>query len=174
MKIAPRSIVLIGFMGTGKSSVARELARRQGWPHFDTDEMVTEALEMPVAEIFARLGEERFRTEESAILTKLDPALRSVIAAGGGTILRPQNVKRLRQLGTTVCLTADLPTLLHRLADRSDRPLLPTENRAAKIEALLREREPLYEQAADLIIDTSSLTPDEIIEAIRKSLGLAG
>ena len=161
-------------MGSGKSSVARELARRQEWPLFDTDEMISEAMRMPVAEIFSQLGEERFRAEESGVLATLEPRSPSVIAVGGGAILRPQNLKRLRELGTIVYLKADLPSLLHRLVDQSDRPLLQTESRGAKIEALLRKREPLYEQAADFTVESSSLTPDEVAERIHKTLGLAG
>ena len=160
-------------MGTGKSSVGRCLARAQGWPHFDTDEMIESALEMSIPELFATLGEERFRDEETRALEQLDATQRAIVIAGGGAVLRSQNIRRLRELGTVVCLTADLATLSARLANRYDRPLLPVKNRAAQIEALLRERAPLYEQAADLNVDTSSLTHDEVAESIRKSLGLA-
>jgi shikimate kinase len=161
-------------MGTGKSSVGRRLARAQSWPHFDTDEMIESALGMSIREIFATLGEERFREEETGVLERLDATQRVIIVAGGGAVLRSQNIRRMRELGIVVCLTADLATLCARLADRHDRPLLPEKNRAAQIEALLRERGPLYQLAADLILDTSSLTYDEVAESIRRSLGLAG
>ena len=108
---ANRSIVLIGFMGTGKSAVGRLLASQKGWPRFDTDEMIATAFKMPISEIFARLGEERFREEETALLEKLEVVQPSIIVTGGGAVMRPKNVTRLRELGRVVCLTADPPTL---------------------------------------------------------------
>lgn len=170
---ADQSIVLIGFMGTGKSSVGRRLARVRRCPRFDTDAIVARQLDMPIMEIFTVFGEERFRDEESAALEKLDAPRPSIIVTGGGTVLRPRNIVRLRELGTVVRLTADLFTLRKRLARRSDRPLLQTENPAETIELLLREREPFYQCAADLTIDTSSLTHDEVAASIRQSLALS-
>ena len=159
-------------MGTGKSSVGRRLARLQHWPSFDTDAIVARELGMPIMEIFTVLGEERFREEESALLEKLDATRPSIIVTGGGTVLRPPNISRLRELGTVVWLTANLATLRRRLARRSDRPLLQTENRAETIELLLRERQPFYRSAADFTIDTSSLTHDEVAASIRQSIAL--
>jgi shikimate kinase len=170
MHSAKRSIVLIGFMGTGKSSVGRSLARAQRWPRYDTDQMI--ALALPIRAIFSELGEERFREEETAVLQRLEPREPSIIVAGGGAILRQRNVVRMRELGTLVCLTASFSVLEKRLARRTDRPLLQGDNLAARIELLLRERQALYEEAADLMIDTSDLTHDEVTERIRKSLGL--
>jgi shikimate kinase len=169
----PRSIVLIGFMGTGKSSVGRRLAHATGYLRFDTDQMIATALGMSITKIFAKLGEEEFREEESTVLEKLDARQPSIIVTGGGVVLRPKNVTRLHELGTVVCLTANLPTLLERLARRSHRPLLETENRAATVQTLLRERQPLYEQAADFTVDTSSLSHDQVAQSIQDSLALA-
>lgn len=159
-------------MGTGKSSVGRRLAQTQDWPLFDTDAMIASAVGMPIMEIFARLGEERFREEESALLQNLDPRDRSIIVTGGGAVLRPRNVVRLRELGTVVCLTADLATLHQRLAQRADRPLLQTENPAETIEILLRARAPFYQEAADFTFDTSSLSDRQVTESIRQTLAL--
>jgi len=174
MHSANRSIVLIGFMGTGKSSVGRRLARTIGCPRFDTDQMIATALGMSITKIFDRLGEERFREEEAAVLEKLDAAQPSIIVTGGGVVLRAKNVERLRELGTVVCLTADLPTLLKRLARRSHRPLLQTENRVETVQTLLREREPFYRQAADFTVDTSALSHDQVAQSIQESLALSG
>ena len=160
-------------MGTGKSSIGRRLARATGYPRFDTDQMIATALGMSITKIFARLGEEQFREEESLVLEKLDARQPSIIVTGGGVVLRPENVVRLHELGTVVCLTADLPTLLERLARRSHRPLLETENRAETVKTLLREREPLYKQAADLMVDTSSLSHDKVAQSIQNSLALS-
>jgi shikimate kinase len=170
MQNGKRSIVLIGFMGTGKSSVGRQLAAAIGCPRLDTDQMIATALGMPITKIFARLGEERFREEESKILEKLDPVEQSIIVTGGGVVLRPRNVARLHELGTIICLTADLPTLLERLGRQSHRPVLQTENPSTTVQTLLREREPLYRQAADFTIDTSSLSHGQVVQAIQDSL----
>jgi shikimate kinase len=174
MNAAHRSIVLIGFMGTGKSSVGRRLADATGWPRYDIDAMIATALGMRISDIFSHLGQERFRAEETAILEKLETRVRSIIVTGGGAILRPENVARLRELGTVVCLTADLDTLLERLGRRSNRPLLQTENPAETVEKLLQEREPLYQEAADLTIDTTALSHDEVARSIQESLALSG
>jgi len=173
VRAADRSIVLIGFMGTGKSSVGRRLASLTGWPRFDTDQMIATALGMSITKIFARLGEEEFREQESRALNQLDSRQLSIIVTGGGVVLRPRNVARLHELGTVICLTANLATLVKRLARRSHRPLLETQNRAETIQTLLRERQPLYEQAADITIDTTSLTHDEVAQSIQDSLALA-
>jgi shikimate kinase len=167
-----RSIVLIGFMGTGKSSVGRRLADTTGWPRYDTDAMIATALGMRITDIFSRLGQERFRAEEAAILDKLDADERAIIVTGGGAILRSENVARLKALGTVVCLTADLATLLERLGRRSNRPLLQTENPAETVEKLLQEREPLYQEAADLTINTTALSHDQVARSIQESLAL--
>jgi shikimate kinase/3-dehydroquinate synthase len=170
---ANRSIVLIGFMGTGKSAVGRLLASQEGWPRFDTDEMIATALKMRIGEIFTRLGAEQFREEEAAVLEKLEVAQPSIIVTGGGAVMRPGNVARLRELGNVVCLTADSPTLLKRLGRRANRPLLQTENPAATMQALLREREPFYQEAADFTVDTSSLSHDQVAQSIRDVLALS-
>ena len=153
-------------MGTGKSSVGRRLATNRGWPRLDTDALIATALGMRISEIFERLGQERFREEESKILETIDPSQAAVIITGGGAILRPQNTARLHELGTVVCLTAEIPTLLERLGRRSDRPLLQTEDPKATIENLLRERAPLYEAAADFTVDTTGLSHDEVAQRI--------
>lgn len=144
-----------------------------GWPRFDTDQMIATALGMSITKIFARLGEEEFREEESRALENLDSKQLSIIVTGGGVVLRPKNVARLHELGTIFLLTADLSTLVKRLARRSHRPLLQTENRTETIQTLLRERQPLYEQAADITINTTSLTHDQVAQSIQDCLALA-
>ena len=138
MQAAARSIVLIGFMGTGKSSVGRRLGLHLGWPCHDTDEMIAASFGMAIERIFAELGEESFRNAESAVLRELQPLQPSIIVTGGGAVLRPENLRRLQELGTVVCLTADLATLGDRLEREPGRPLLRGENPAQTIEGLLR------------------------------------
>ena len=168
-----RSIVLTGFMGTGKSEIGRLLARRLEWKRFDTDSMIEEVFRMPIAEIFSQFGEARFRGEESAILRRITVEQPSVIVTGGGAILRPENVTRMRELGTLICLTANLTTLEERLAHRNDRPLLLRDHRAQMISNLLQEREPHYRTAADLTFDTSGRSPEEVATQILEALALS-
>ncbi len=173
MNQSARSIVLIGFMGTGKSSVGRLLAQQLDWPLFDIDTMIERKLKMSIAEIFSTLGEEHFRDEESDILQRLMPTRASIIVTGGGMALRESNVVRLRELGTMVCLTSDSIDLQKRLLDQSDRPLLEVEDPGWAIEQLLEKRAPLYRAAADLTIDTSSLSPNQVANSILDALALA-
>lgn len=165
-----QSIVLIGFMGAGKSSAGKALARRTGLPRFDTDEIVSTRFGLPVTEIFARFGEEEFRDAETEALGQLSGATPAIIVTGGGIVLRPENVKMLRALGRVVSLDADEETLFRRISRRATRPLLQTENPRATLVELLRVREPLYREAADVRLDTSRLTHDEVTDAILKSI----
>jgi shikimate kinase len=166
-----QSIVLIGFMGTGKSSAGRALARKTGFPCFDTDEIVSTRFGFPVTEIFARFGEEKFRDAETEALGQLSDAAPAIIVTGGGIVLRPENVKMLGKLGRVVSLEADDETLFRRISRRTTRPLLQTENPRATLVELLRVRGPLYREAADVRLDTSRLTHDEVADAILTSIG---
>lgn len=165
-----QSIVLIGFMGAGKSSTGRALSRKTGLPRFDTDEMVSARFGLPVMEIFARFGEETFRAAETETLGQLANKGPAVIVTGGGIVLRPENVKMLRELGTVVSLEADEETLFGRISRRATRPLLQTENPRATMAELWRIREPLYGAAADVRLDTSRLTHDEVADAVLKKM----
>ena len=128
---------------------------------------------MRIIENFVRLGQERFREEESSVLQKIDGAQPAVIVTGGGAILRSENRSRLHELGMVVCLTADLPTLIERLGQRSDRPLLETEDPAATVESLLGERATLYQEAADFTIDTTGLSHDQVAQKIEDCIARA-
>jgi shikimate kinase len=161
-----RAIVLIGFMGSGKSSAGRILERRTGWPRFDTDELVAARFGRAVSEIFAKFGEDTFRDAESEVVGQLSAATPAVIVTGGGVVLRASNVELLRRVGTLVHLEADEETLFRRVSRRTTRPLLQTENPRATLVELLRVRVPLYREAADVQVDTSRLTHDEVAEAV--------
>ncbi|MEY2518567.1 MAG: shikimate kinase [Verrucomicrobiota bacterium] len=165
-----QSIVLIGFMGAGKSSTGRALGGKTGLPRFDTDEMVSTRFALPVSEIFARFGEEKFREAETEALRQLANKRPAIIVTGGGIVLRPENVKLLRELGTLVCLEADEETLFRRISRRATRPLLQTENPRATMAELWRIREPLYRDAADVRLDTSRLTHDEVADAVLRKI----
>jgi len=166
-----QSIVLIGFMGAGKSSTGKALAQKTGLPRFDTDELVSTQFGLPVTEIFAQFGEKEFRNAETEALGQLPKAAAAIIVTGGGIVLRPENVEMLRELGMVVSLEADEQTLFRRISRRATRPLLQTENPHATMVELLRIRQPLYHAAADVRLDTSRLTHDEVADAILQSIG---
>jgi shikimate kinase len=165
-----QSIVLIGFMGAGKSSTGKALARKTGLACLDTDEIVSARFGLSVTEIFTRLGEEEFRNAETEALRQLAGTVSAIIVTGGGIVLRPENVRMLRDLGTVVSLEADEETLFGRISKRATRPLLRTENPRATMVELLRVRDPLYHAAADVRVDTSRLTHDEAADAILKRI----
>jgi shikimate kinase len=167
---AAKSIVLIGMMGAGKSSVGRSLQRQTGLARLDTDEMLATRFGIPIAEIFATVGEQKFRDAETETLRKLAPDRPTIIVTGGGIVLRTENLDLLKKVGTIVWLTADEAILFERASRRNDRPLLQKENPRAVFAELFRQRDPLYAAAADLRIDTSAKNHDEVADAILAKL----
>src|SRR4051794_32090561 len=136
----PRSIVLIGMMGAGKSSVGRCLQRKTGLQIFDIDELVSAKAGCPIPEIFAKHGEPHFRELESEALDQVSTAEPAIIVTGGGVILREKNVARLQELGLVVWLAADESVLFARAGRRGNRPLLQTNDPKATIAELSRVR----------------------------------
>ena len=163
---APRSIVLVGMMGAGKSSVGRCLERRTGLRRFDTDEIVSERLGKSVSEIFAKLGEEQFRRAETEALASLTPAQPVIIVTGGGVVLREENIQHLKRLGTVVWLDAEEEILFERATRRGNRPLLKTNNPRDTLANIRSQRELLYAQASDVRVDTSRSSHEEVAERI--------
>ena len=153
-------------MGAGKSSVGRCLQRRTGLARVDTDETLTTEFGMPIAQIFETHGEDKFRNAETDVLRKLAPNRPVIVVTGGGIVLRSENVDLLKQLGTVVWLTADETTLFERASRRNDRPLLQKENPRKVFSTLFKAREPLYAAAADLRVDTSGMSHDQVAETI--------
>jgi len=164
------AIVLVGFMGAGKSSVGRTLARMTGLPRFDTDELVGARFGLTIAEIFEKHGEEKFREAETEALRGLSGMGASVIVTGGGMVLRPENRELLRELGTVIHLSANEETLFARISRRPTRPLLRTENPRQTVSELRAIRSPLYREIADTEVDTSSLSHDEVARRILESI----
>ena len=164
----PKNIVLIGFMGCGKSTVGRELQQRLGYPLVDMDQWIEEQAGRTISEIFASDGEPAFRDMETALLKDLnDPdAPRRIISTGGGVIGRPGNRPLLKQLGYVVWLRAPVKTILERTGKNRSRPLLLTDDPAAKVETLLLERTPLYQETAHLTLDTAGLSSSEVATGI--------
>lgn len=167
-------VALVGLSGAGKSRVAHELATRHGWQHYDTDGMIIAQQGMPVAEVFRTQGEVVFRTMET---TMLDVALaaatpQTVIATGGGIVLKAVNRGYLQQRAYTVWLDAPVDVLLARLrAHDEDRPLLAGDDPRARLSTLRDERLALYQQVADLIIDTAHLDAPAVAARIIQAHG---
>lgn len=172
MRQCGEGIVLIGFMGSGKSAVGRTLAERLGLPRVDTDELVQKQFNLEIPEIFKRFGEDGFRDAENAILEALSPSGRTVLVTGGGSIMRRENVELLRRLGVIVHLFADEAVLFARVLRQNNRPLLRTPNPRATLRELCAVRAPLYRNAADLEFDTSHRSVNEIAELIIQELGM--
>jgi shikimate kinase len=164
------NLILIGFMGTGKSTLGKLLQSRLGYRLVDTDALIVERAGMPITEIFAQEGEAVFRDRESAALKSLLGQQGLVIATGGGIILREGNRMLLRQLGFVVALTAEEAVILERVSRNQKRPLLQTENPRETIARLLAARAPLYAAAAHAVIDTSHKPHASVVEEIVAAL----
>ena len=160
------NIVLIGFMGSGKSSIGRLIAGRLGFQYVDTDALLVQRTGREIPEIFRREGEEHFRDLETAVLESLTPLQRCVIATGGGVVLRERNRELLRELGFVVLLTASEDVIFERVSRNARRPLLQTPNPRATVAALLAARQPAYAAAAQWTIDNSALTHAETAQAV--------
>jgi shikimate kinase len=158
------SVILTGFMGTGKTTIGRQLAPRLGKPLVDTDQQIEQLEGRSIASIFATEGEGYFRAVERRVLAEA-VQMDAVVATGGGTIADPENLKCMRAAGPVICLTADLDVILERTAAGSGRPLLGDTERRARVGELLRQRAAAYAQA-DVTIDTSHRAIDAILDDI--------
>lgn len=159
-------ILLIGMMGSGKTSVGRQLAARLGWAQIDSDQQVEQATGRTVAEIFATDGEAAFRRQErEALAGALAREVPAVVSVAGGAVLDPDNRRAIAGAGTVVWLRAGLDTLTRRVGDGTTRPLLAGDP-AGVLARLLPEREPLYAGLADLVLDVDGRQPDELVAVI--------
>ena len=152
-------------MATGKSSVGKKLAELLNREFVDLDSAIEAAEGVSIPRIFAERGEPAFRELESRMVERMMNRTGLVVSTGGGTVVNPHNLANLKSCGVVVALTADIQTILRRAGSGDDRPLLQTEDREARIRALLHEREPFYAQA-DICLDTSSLTIEEAARQI--------
>ena len=163
------NIFLIGPMGAGKSTIGRRLAKKLNLRFFDSDQTIVNRTGVRIALIFEIEGEEGFRRRESDVIEELTGQSDIVLATGGGVVLNPVNRKNLAERGLVVYLRAGIKQLLKRTIRDNKRPLLKTDNPREKMEELLKTRSPLYEQIADLIVDTDSRQPvSQVIDEICK------
>lgn len=161
------NIALIGFMGAGKTAVGRRLAEKLGKGLIETDKLIEKKAGKSIPDIFSQDGEAVFRQLEVEVIGEVSGNKNQVIACGGGVVLNRQNVDCLKEGAVVVYLTAPPEVVLQRvLADTSVRPLLKSRDKAQTIRRLMKCRKPLYEQAADITIDTSEMDIDEVAEHI--------
>ena len=162
------NILLTGFMGAGKTTVGKKLAKRLGYFFIDTDREIEKEQGCSITEIFKYGGEECFRDLETDILQKLQTKQNLVIATGGGMVLRNENRSLMQSLGTRVYLKVELQELMRRLKKDEKRPLLQKPKPEEHILEMLQQRKSIYEEA-ECIIDTTDLSPHQMVtEIIRK------
>lgn len=165
------SIILTGFMGTGKTAVGRLLATRLGRPFVDTDALIEGREGLAVSDIFARKGEQYFRGVERRVVEEVCGGEEgAVVATGGGAISDEGNWRRMRQSGVIVCLTASPQAILARVGERGERPLLQGGEPMERIQSLLSQRAEAYARA-DITIDTSALSVEEVVDELLRSVG---
>jgi shikimate kinase len=161
--LSGRSLVLVGMMGAGKSTIGRRLATRLAMPFVDADTEIELAAGMTIPEIFETHGEPHFRDGEARVIARLLSGGPIVLATGGGAMLREETRARIRERAISIWLKADADVILRRVKRRADRPLLQTADPAATIERLIAEREPVY-QLADITISSRDVPHEKVVD----------
>ena len=159
-----KNIVLIGFMGTGKSEVGRRLAKALGWRFLDTDRLIERESGLRIPSIFDKYGEDTFRKMERTVIEKLAGERKVVVATGGGAVMDPANLRNLRSNGVIVCLKASPADILSRVSG-SDRPLLKGKNPRRRVLELLASRQAQYARA-DFTVETTGRTPERVSKRV--------
>lgn len=165
------NIVLIGFMGSGKSSVGHYLAKILGMQYINTDDIIEQREGMKISEIFKKNGEKYFRKKEKEVIANVSNLKACVIATGGGIVLNWENVEALKKGGKIFFLKASPEVIYERIKDDKTRPLLNVDDPPSAIKRILKARMPLYRSAADYTIDTTRLSIDEVAEKIKNKKG---
>lgn len=172
-----KNIVLVGFMGTGKTTIAAKLAARLKMKYVSTDSLIEKREKRTINEIFSDSGEEYFRNTEMDVVREVSGLTDSVIDAGGGAVLSGENMANLKSGGIVICLTADTDVIMERTKKYKHRPLLNVEDPKRKIRDLMAKRESFYAKA-DFCVDTGKLTVrqtlDEIVGFVRNKDGYKG
>lgn len=160
------NIILIGFMGSGKSAVGHWLAKELGMNFLDTDELIEQTEGRKIPDIFKQDGEEYFRGVETEVLKTLQDYDNFVLSTGGGMVLRDENAALLKSMGSVILLWAEPEVVYERIKNETHRPLLQVPDPKAEISRILDYRRPFYDRAADVTIDTSKLDPDRVAKEI--------
>ena len=170
-RLGARSIVLVGMMGAGKSSIGRRLASRLNIPFVDADTEIEKAAGMSIADIFARHGEADFRSGEARVIARLLDGGPQVLATGGGAVMNADTRAAIKAKGVSIWLTAEVDVLMRRIHKRRhERPMLQTADPAARLRELLAEREPAY-ALSDLTVQSREVPHEAIVTEIVAVLG---
>ncbi len=164
------NIYLIGLMGAGKTTMGKKLARTLGWPFYDSDRVIEKSTGVSIPMIFDYEGEQGFRDREQEVIAELTGLNGIVLATGGGAILREENRRRLMDNGFVVYLQCSIDRILQRTRRDTQRPLLQTENPRQRLEQLLKERDPLYRQCADITVDTGIMQSKAALKTILREI----
>lgn len=162
--MAERSIVLVGVMGVGKSSIGRRLAKHYQWPFLDADSEIEAAAGCSVSDIFAQYGERAFRDGEQKVIARILSGPRCILATGGGAVTHPQTRDLIKSQSISLWLYADLDVVVERTSRRNTRPLLRTGNPREILKKLLTERDPFYAEA-DLKVESKDQPIEETVQA---------
>ncbi len=165
----PYNVLLIGFMGTGKTTIARALSKKLQVDWVDLDRLIVDRAGMPITEIFETQGEPAFRALETQILEELSEKTGMIISCGGGVAMQPQNLPLLKK-GKVILLTASPYTILRRVSHRNHRPLLQNRMNVPAIKELMEERQPHYKAVANIVIKTDGKPVSAICAQIIKRL----
>jgi shikimate kinase len=166
-----RSIVLVGMMGVGKSSIGRRLATRLNVPFVDADTEIEKAAGMSISDIFARHGEADFRSGEARVIARLLDGGPQVLATGGGAVMNADTRAAIKAKGVSIWLSAEFDVLMRRINKRkNDRPMLQTADPASRLRELMVEREPVY-ALADLTVQSREVPHEAIVSEIMMALG---
>ncbi len=166
-----KNIIITGFMGTGKSVVAKELARKLKMEYVDMDQVIEKQQGLTIPDIFTKYGEKYFREQENKLVKELSKKENMVISTGGGTLISSDNTRILSQKGKMICLYADSQAIYNRVKRKNNRPLLNGENILDKINHLLKERKKVYDNIK-WKIDTTNFTTQEVVDKIINLLKL--
>lgn len=170
--MARNNIILVGFMGSGKSSVGRILSDQLNYEFKDTDEMIESIEDTTIKKIFSQHGEEFFRDLETTLLLSIKDTLKkTVLSTGGGMPIYERNRKLLKSMGQVVFLRATRDTIIDRLTGDNTRPLLKGNKLEEKVDKLLCDRMFYYEEVADVIIDTDNKSIEDIVKEIIETIG---
>lgn len=164
------NIFLIGFMGTGKSSVSRELKKMLSMECMEMDDMIVERQGMPISEIFEKHGEDYFRDIESGLLVELKEKNNVIVSCGGGVVVRRENIGHMKDSGTVVLLSATPQTVYERVKNNTGRPILNGNMNVEYINELMEKRREKYEKAADIVIVTDGKSTKEVCREIVDAL----
>jgi|SRR5688572_24520375 shikimate kinase len=169
LRLQDRSLVLVGLMGAGKSSVGRRLAEKLDLPFIDADHEIEAAAGQSIAEIFSQHGETYFREGERRVIARLLAGGPQVLATGGGAFLNEDTRQHIRARGISIWLKAELPLLMKRVLKRTDRPLLRSSDPEAVMRRLMDERYPVY-AAADLVVESRDVQHGHMVNDVIRSL----